>query len=56
MADSANSDAANAFGLASYPYFVFVDGNGKVVGRTSGEIATDQLETIVKQLAGQASG
>ncbi len=56
MADSANSDAANAFGLASYPYFVFVDGDGKVVGRTSGEIATDQLETIVKQLAGQASG
>ena len=43
MADSANSDAANAFGLASYPYFVFVDGNGKVVGRTSGEISTDQL-------------
>jgi cytochrome c biogenesis protein CcmG/thiol:disulfide interchange protein DsbE len=56
MADSANSDAANALGLSSYPYFVFVDGDGKVVGRTSGEIATDQLETIVQQLAGKASG
>jgi thiol-disulfide isomerase/thioredoxin len=56
MADSANSDAATAFGLASYPYFVFVDGDGKVVGRTSGEITTDQLETTLQQLAGQASG
>jgi cytochrome c biogenesis protein CcmG, thiol:disulfide interchange protein DsbE len=56
MADSANSDAAKAFGLPSYPYFVWVDGQGKVVARASGELTTDQIESVVKQLATQASG
>ncbi len=56
MADSANQDAANAFGLPGYPYFVLVDGNGKVVARTSGEISTDQLQTMLQQLVAQANG
>jgi thiol-disulfide isomerase/thioredoxin len=56
MADSANQDAANAFGLPGYPYFVLVDGEGKVVARTSGEITTDQLETLLQQLVSSANG
>ena len=39
MADSDRTAAANAFGLSSYPYLVFVDAHGKVVGRASGELA-----------------
>ena len=30
LADSANSAAAQAFGLTSFPYMLFVDGNGVV--------------------------
>ncbi len=56
MADSTHADAAAAFGLESYPYFVWVDGDGKVVGRASGELTTDQIESVVQQLAAQASG
>jgi len=56
LADSANSEAANAFGLPGYPYFVLVDGQGKVVARTSGEITTDQLESMLQQLVAQSSG
>ena len=56
MADSSNADAATAFGLESYPYFVWVDGDGKVAARASGELTTDQIESVVQQLAAQASG
>ncbi len=56
LADSTNQDAATAFGLASYPYFVWTDSEGKVVARASGELTTDQLEAVVQQLAGLASG
>jgi cytochrome c biogenesis protein CcmG/thiol:disulfide interchange protein DsbE len=50
MADSTGFDAAKAFGLASYPYVVFVDADGKVVGRTSGEIAPADLTKMVEAL------
>jgi thiol-disulfide isomerase/thioredoxin len=54
LADSANGTAAKAYGLASYPYIVFVDKDGKVVGRTSGEIAPADLTKMVEALkAGQ---
>jgi len=49
--DNAKSKAAQAFGLPGYPYLVFVDAQGKVAGRTSGEIEPDQLEAIFKALA-----
>ena len=49
--DTAKTKGAAAFGLSSYPYFVFVDAQGKVVGRTSGEIEPDQLEAIFEALA-----
>lgn len=54
MVDSADGTAAKAYGLASYPYIVFVDKDGKVVGRTSGEIAPADLTKMVEALkAGQ---
>jgi thiol-disulfide isomerase/thioredoxin len=54
MADSGAFTAARAFGLSSYPYIVFVDAAGKVVGRTSGEIAPGDLTKMVEALkAGQ---
>lgn len=47
LADDELSSAAQAFGLSSFPYFVVVDADGKVVGRTSGEISTDQFDAAV---------
>ncbi len=49
--DTATTKAAQAYGLSSYPYFVFVDAQGKVAGRTTGEIEPDQLEAIFQALA-----
>lgn len=37
MVDDAGSAAGAAFGLTSYPYFVFVDAGGTVRGRVAGE-------------------
>ena len=51
MIDSALETAAVAYGLPAYPYFVFVNANGKVAGRATGEIASDDLTTIVRALA-----
>jgi cytochrome c biogenesis protein CcmG, thiol:disulfide interchange protein DsbE len=43
LADSEDQEAADAFGLSAFPYFVAVDGSGKVAARTSGEISTEQF-------------
>jgi cytochrome c biogenesis protein CcmG, thiol:disulfide interchange protein DsbE len=51
LVDDAKSTALQAFGMDSFPAFVFVDGSGKVVARTTGELAIDQLEAMTKQLA-----
>jgi hypothetical protein len=48
--DNDNSAAAAA-GLSAFPFFVAVDGKGKVVERNSGELTTGQLDAIVHQLA-----
>jgi thiol-disulfide isomerase/thioredoxin len=53
LADSANSDAARAWGLAGYPTMVIVGADGKVKMRSSGEMTLDELDSFVKQaLAG----
>ena len=49
--DNEATTAARAYGLTGYPYFVFVDASGKVVGRTSGEIAEDDVQAIFAALA-----
>jgi cytochrome c biogenesis protein CcmG, thiol:disulfide interchange protein DsbE len=38
---------AQAYGLASYPYFVILDGAGNVSVRLAGEIPTDDLQEIL---------
>jgi cytochrome c biogenesis protein CcmG/thiol:disulfide interchange protein DsbE len=54
LADSDDAKAANAFGLNAFPYFVAVDGSGKVVARTTGEITTgDFSDLAVKALGNQ---
>jgi thiol-disulfide isomerase/thioredoxin len=52
LADSEQQQAADAFGLSAFPYFVAVDGSGKVVARTSGEITTDQFVDLAQQTLG----
>jgi thiol-disulfide isomerase/thioredoxin len=53
MADSEQATAAQAFGLATFPYFVAVDASGKVVSQKTGEITTDDFSQLVKQAVGQ---
>ena len=52
MADSADKVGGNAFGLAGYPYFVLVGGDGKVLWRASGEIPMDELTATILALTG----
>ena len=52
MADSADKVGGNAFGLAGYPYFVLVGGDGKVLVRMSGEVPMDELTAIILALTG----
>jgi peroxiredoxin len=48
LADDKESTVAQEFGLSSFPYFVVVDADGKVVERSSGEISTDEFDALVK--------
>jgi len=41
---------ADAFGLSAFPYWVFVNADGTVQGRLTGELETSDLETIVGSL------
>jgi cytochrome c biogenesis protein CcmG, thiol:disulfide interchange protein DsbE len=52
MADSDDGKAATAFGLNAFPYFVAVDGSGKVVARTTGEITTDEFADLATKTLG----
>jgi thiol-disulfide isomerase/thioredoxin len=51
IADSENSDAAQAWGLQAFPYFVVVDKDGKVVARANGELNEDAFTQLVAQVA-----
>lgn len=53
VADDADSSTAEAFGLSAFPFFVAVDGEGRVVARTSGELEVDALEALVTQARGR---
>jgi cytochrome c biogenesis protein CcmG, thiol:disulfide interchange protein DsbE len=52
IADDAQGSAARAYGLPAYPFFVFLDAQGNVVGRHAGAIPVEQLGQIMEQLAG----
>ncbi|MFP5342843.1 MAG: TlpA family protein disulfide reductase [Candidatus Limnocylindria bacterium] len=41
---------AQAFGLSAFPYFVFVDADGLVVGRQVGELALEVLDQVAAAL------
>jgi thiol-disulfide isomerase/thioredoxin len=47
MADSADNRAAQAYGLAFYPYLVVLGPDGKVLGRTTGELELSDLNNFV---------
>jgi cytochrome c biogenesis protein CcmG/thiol:disulfide interchange protein DsbE len=49
IADDNAYDAAKAYGLGSYPYMVFLDGQNKVVTRTSGELAMTDYANLVQR-------
>jgi thiol-disulfide isomerase/thioredoxin len=48
--DDEDSSAANAFGLTSFPFAVFIDPDGAVAGRVSGEIPPEQIAGILEEL------
>ena len=52
LVDDSSGSAATAYGLTAFPYFVFVDAEGKVVARATGELTVEQLETHLAQVAG----
>jgi thiol-disulfide isomerase/thioredoxin len=53
MADSAQNEAALAYGVGGYPTFVIVGADGKVKVRNSGELPAADLDALVKKaLAG----
>ena len=52
IADSKDKEAANAFGLSGYPYFVLVDAQGNVFKRMSGEVSMDDLTAMINEMIG----
>jgi cytochrome c biogenesis protein CcmG, thiol:disulfide interchange protein DsbE len=49
MADSETYDAAAAYGLTGFPYFVLINKDGTVARRLSGEIAPGELKVYLDQ-------
>jgi hypothetical protein len=49
--DDANSTALHALGMSNFPGFVFVDADGRVAGRMTGEIPMDTFDELVNSLA-----
>ena len=49
VADDDRSTVAAAFGLSGFPYFVAIDGDGKIVARASGELSVEQIEALVEK-------
>lgn len=48
LVDTANQTAAKAYGLTGYPYLVFVNADGTVAGRWSGEMPEENLQAVVE--------
>jgi cytochrome c biogenesis protein CcmG, thiol:disulfide interchange protein DsbE len=51
LVDTKTETAATAYGLPGYPFLVFVDAQGNVVGRLSGEVAPSDLTKLFAALA-----
>src|SRR5690606_30424345 len=52
LADTADGDVANAFGLSGFPFFVALDADHQVVMRGSGELSTEQWEALLQTTRG----
>lgn len=50
MADSEGDNAAEAYGLTSYPYFVALNADGTVAARGAGELDQQGIENLVASL------
>lgn len=51
LADTTN-EVGRIFGLSGFPYWVFVDAEGRVAGRRAGGLPIAQLEIVTETLAG----
>jgi thiol-disulfide isomerase/thioredoxin len=51
MVDDATSGGLRALGMSSFPGFVFVDADGRVVQRTTGELPAEAFDQAVRSLA-----
>ena len=50
LLDNADQAAGNSWGLTGFPYMVFLDADGKVVQRASGELPIEQFDGFVTNL------
>jgi cytochrome c biogenesis protein CcmG/thiol:disulfide interchange protein DsbE len=50
LADDPAGSAATAFGLSGYPFFVLLDGRGRVVARAGGEHTPRDLDRLLARL------
>ena len=50
LADSEGNDAAAAYGVSGFPFFVAIDADGNVVARGSGELDQQGIEDLVAAL------
>ena len=49
MADDARGSAALAYGVNAYPFFVALDGRGRVVARASGELPVAEIQLLAER-------
>lgn len=56
LADDNAFTASSVYGLGSYPYMVFLDGNNKVVTRTSGELSMTDFGNLVQRTQDAVTG
>ena len=51
LVDDATSGALRALGMSSFPGFVFVDADGRVVQRATGQLPSEAFDQMVRSLA-----
>jgi hypothetical protein len=52
LADSDTNEAATAFGVSGFPFFVLLDAEGTVVWRSRGELPIADLEAAIADTLG----